>query len=75
MQLKDTKVNDEIQIVSLATIDDKYAFRLQEMGLRIGAVVRIVQNAVFGGKVITANSARYALDGKTAKKIEVKAVK
>ncbi|MDR1033736.1 MAG: ferrous iron transport protein A [Bifidobacteriaceae bacterium] len=75
MQLKDTNVNDEMQIISLDTVSDKYAFRLQEMGLREGSVIRVVQNAVFGGKVITSSAARYALDGKTAREIEVELVK
>jgi len=47
------------------------AFRLQEMGVRVGTVARITQHAPFGGRVIAVAGSRYALDGGTAALIDV----
>jgi ferrous iron transport protein A len=50
------------------------AFRLREMGIRLGAVAQVTQHAAFGGRVIAVAGSRYALDGGTADLIDVEPV-
>jgi ferrous iron transport protein A len=50
------------------------AFRLHEMGIRLGTVARVTQRAAFGGRVIAVTGSRYALDGGTAALIDVEPV-
>ncbi len=50
------------------------AFRLNEMGIRLGTVVRFTQRAAFGGRVVAVAGSRYALDGGTAALIDVEPV-
>lgn len=52
-------------------IDARFAFRLNEMGLREHERVRVLHKANFGGCVIAHGMERIALDGDTAKKIFV----
>ena len=47
------------------------AFRLQEMGVRVGTAALVTQRAAFGGRVIAVAGSRYALDGGTAALIDV----
>ncbi len=47
------------------------AFRLNEMGIRLGTVARVTQRAAFGGRVVAVAGSRYALDGGTAALIDV----
>jgi len=47
------------------------AFRLNEMGIRVGTVARVTQHAAFGGRVVAVAGSRYALDGGTAALIDV----
>jgi ferrous iron transport protein A len=50
------------------------AFRLQEMGVRLGTRTRVTQRAAFGGRVIAVAGSRFALDGATAALIDVEHV-
>jgi ferrous iron transport protein A len=50
------------------------AFRLQEMGIRLGTVAHLTQRAAFGGRVVAVAGSRYALDGQTAALIDVEPV-
>jgi ferrous iron transport protein A len=50
------------------------AFRLHEMGVRLGTLARVTQHAAFGGRVIAVAGSRYALDGGTAALIDVEPV-
>ena len=50
------------------------AFRLQEMGIRLGAVAHVTHHAAFGGRVVAVAGSRYALDGGTAALIDVEPV-
>ena len=50
------------------------AFRLNEMGIRLGTVARVTQRAAFGGRVVAVAGSRYALDGGTAALIDVEPV-
>jgi len=47
------------------------AFRLEEMGIRLGARAQVTQRAAFGGRVIAVAGSRFALDGETAALIDV----
>ena len=51
------------------------AFRLHEMGIRLGTIARVTQRAAFGGRVIAVAGSRYALDGGTAALIDVELVR
>lgn len=50
------------------------AFRLNEMGIRLGTIAHVTQHAAFGGRVIAVAGSRYALDGGTAALIDVEPV-
>lgn len=50
------------------------AFRLMEMGIRLGTVARVTQRGSFGGRVIAVAGSRYALDGGTVALIDVEPV-
>jgi len=50
------------------------AFRLNEMGIRLGTLAHVTQHAAFGGRVIAVAGSRYALDGGTAALIDVEQV-
>jgi ferrous iron transport protein A len=46
-------------------------FRLSELGFREHEPIRVVQKAMFGGRVVIHNGDRIALDGATARHIFV----
>ena len=50
------------------------AFRLNEMGIRLGTLAHVTQQAAFGGRVIAVAGSRFALDGGTAALIDVEHV-
>ena len=50
------------------------AFRLNEMGVRLGSLAHVTQHAAFGGRVIAVAGSRFALDGGTAALIDVEQV-
>ena len=50
------------------------AFRLNEMGIRLGTIAQVTQQAAFGGRVIAVAGSRFALDGGTAALIDVEPV-
>lgn len=52
-------------------IAPRYRFRMLELGLRKGSVIRVVQRANFHGRVVAKGSERIALDGATAACIQV----
>ena len=70
MTLPESPLGAELRVtgVRLTSAD---AFRLQEMGLRIGTRTRVTQRAAFGGRVIAVAGSRFALDGETAALIDV----
>jgi ferrous iron transport protein A len=49
-----------------AALDGPARLRMREIGLRPGAVVRVVQCAGFGGRVVACGHQRFALDAATA---------
>ncbi len=50
------------------------AFRLNEMGIRLGTLAHITQEAAFGGRVLAVAGSRFAIDGGTAGLIDVEHV-
>jgi ferrous iron transport protein A len=52
-------------------LDDATRRRLRELGLSLGARVRVVQRGAFGGRVVAVGADRFALDGRTCRSLEV----
>ncbi len=53
------------------SLDDRHAFRLEEMGLRKGTMLTVIQRTNFGGRVVAYGTQRIAIDGGTARGIFV----
>jgi Fe2+ transport system protein FeoA len=73
MTLPESPLGVELRVtgVRLPAVD---AFRLNEMGIRLGTLAHVTQQAAFGGRVIAVAGSRYALDGGTASLIDVEPV-
>ena len=73
MTLPESPVGAELRVtgVRLPAAD---AFRLEEMGVRLGTRARVTQRAAFGGRVIAVSGSRFALDAETAALIDVEHV-
>jgi ferrous iron transport protein A len=73
MTLPESPLDAELRVtgVRLPAAD---AFRLEEMGVRLGTRARVTQRAAFGGRVIAVAGSRFALDGATAALIDVEHV-
>jgi ferrous iron transport protein A len=73
MTLPESPLGTEFRVtgVRLSGVD---AFRLNEMGIRLGTLARVTQHAAFGGRVLAVAGSRYALDGGTAALIDVEHV-
>jgi ferrous iron transport protein A len=52
-------------------VEGRSRLRLAELGLRCGAVVRIVSRSVGGGRVVAVDGARIALDRGTAGRLTI----
>lgn len=52
-------------------VDRSARFRVGELGLRPGAVVRVTHRAAFGGRVVAIGAERFAVDAATCARIEV----
>lgn len=52
-------------------IDERYRFRMLELGLRAGSIIRVTQHSNFHGRVIAKGTERIAIDGVTARHIFV----
>lgn len=70
--LSDAPCGQELRFVSV-DLDADRAFRLRELGFAPGVVVRVVQRAAFGGRVIAIRGERMAVDGATARRITLAA--
>ncbi|MEP7036420.1 MAG: ferrous iron transport protein A [Actinomycetota bacterium] len=70
MTLPESPLGAELRVtgVRLSAAD---AFRLNEMGIRLGTRGHVTQRAAFGGRVLAVSGSRYALDGGTAALIDV----
>ena len=74
MNLPESPLGAELRVtgVRLPAAD---AFRLNEMGIRLGTLAHVTQRAAFGGRVVAVAGSRYALDGGTASLIDVEPVR
>ncbi|HEY8722111.1 FeoA family protein [Pengzhenrongella sp.] len=73
MTLRELPLGAELRVTGVR-LPAAAAFRLNEMGIRIGTLAHVTQHAAFGGRVIAAAGSRYALDGGTAGLIDVELV-
>jgi ferrous iron transport protein A len=73
MTLPESPLGTEFRVtgVRLSRAD---AFRLNEMGIRLGTRAHVTQHAAFGGRVLAVAGSRYALDGGTAALIDIEHV-
>jgi ferrous iron transport protein A len=74
MTLRECPLDEELQVTGVR-LPAAAAFRLHEMGIRLGTVARLTQRAAFGGRVVSVAGSRFALDAGTAALIDVEAVK
>ncbi|MBM6699276.1 ferrous iron transport protein A [Bifidobacterium pullorum subsp. saeculare] len=69
--LRDCPLRADLVVTGI-DLDERHRFRLLELGLRVGTVLRVVQRGNFGGRVVARGSERIALDGGTARAIRVR---
>lgn len=74
MTLRESPQGAELRVTGVR-LPATAAFRLNEMGIRIGTLAHVTQQAAFGGRVIAVAGSRYALDGGTAALIDVEPVR
>ena len=70
MTLRDGPLGVELHVTGVR-LPAAAAFRLHEMGIRLGTRARVTQRAAFGARVIAVAGSRFALDGGTAALIDV----
>ncbi len=70
MDLGGCRAGDTARVVSI-DLEPGARLRLQEMGLRVGSVLRVSQRAAFGGLVVAVGADRFALDARTCGRIAV----
>jgi len=70
MTLPESPLGAELRVTGIR-LPAADAFRLEEMGVRLGTRARVTQRAAFGGRVIAVAGSRFALDGETAALIDV----
>ena len=73
MTLHDIPEGAHVRLTGLR-LSDEVTLRLREMGLRPGAIARVIQHAAFGGRVVAVAGSRYAIDSRTATLIDVEPV-
>jgi len=73
MTLRESPTGTELRVTGVR-LPAAAAFRLNEMGIRLGSLAHVTQQAAFGGRVVAVAGSRYALDGGTAALIDVEPV-
>jgi ferrous iron transport protein A len=73
MTLRESPPGAELRVTGVR-LAPAAAFRLNEMGIRLGTLAHITQQAAFGGRVVAVAGSRFALDGGTAGLIDVEHV-
>jgi len=73
MTLRESPTGTELRVTGVR-LSASAAFRLNEMGIRLGTLAHVTQQAAFGGRVVAVAGSRYALDGGTAALIDVEPV-
>lgn len=71
MTVADAPLGRDLQVAAI-DLDNRHAFRLAEIGIRTGMSVRVIQKGNFGGRVVAMGSQRIAVDGATARAIELR---
>ncbi len=74
MNLAQCPVDAHARVVALDA-EQSMRLRMSELGLRVGAVVRVTQRAAFGGRVVAIGAQRFAVDGQTATRIAIEPVR
>lgn len=64
-------MNSDMVITGI-DLDSRHGFRLEELGLRRGTTIRVVQRSAFGGRVLARGPERIAVDAGTARRIRVR---
>ncbi|PAU67250.1 FeoA family protein [Bifidobacterium criceti] len=62
---------DADMTITAIDIDERHRFRMLELGLRVGTIIRVIQKSNFGGRVIAKGTERIAIDGHTAARVAV----
>jgi ferrous iron transport protein A len=73
MTLRESPLGKELRVTGVR-LPAAAAFRLNEMGIRLGTLAHVTQQAAFGGRVVAVAGSRYAIDGGTAALIDVEPV-
>ena len=73
MTLPESPVGAQLRVTGVR-LPASDAFRLNEMGIRLGSIAHVTQHAAFGGRVVAVSGSRFALDGATAALIDVEPV-
>ncbi len=60
--------------ITQVLLSDEAAFRLSEMGIRVGSTAQVTHRAAFGGRVVDVAGGRLAIDQGTADLIHVSPV-
>lgn len=72
MNLSDCRRGASVRVLGV-DIAEQSRLRIEEMGLRPGALVRVTQLAAFGGIVVATGAARVGLDAATARRVRIEA--
>jgi ferrous iron transport protein A len=74
MTLRESPVGEALRVTGVR-LPAAAAFRLNEMGIRLGTLAHVTQHAAFGGRVVAVAGSRYAFDGGSAALIDVEQVR
>lgn len=72
MELGDLTTDTDGRVVAV-DLEHGVRLRLSELGLRVGALVRVTHRAAFGGRVVAIGTDRFAVDARTCSRIQVAA--
>ena len=70
MDLADLSTDADARVVAV-DLDHGMRLRLSELGLRVGARIRVTHRAAFGGRVVAIGADRFAVDARTCACIAV----
>ncbi|NMM32357.1 MAG: ferrous iron transport protein A [Cellulomonas sp.] len=68
MDLGSWPTDTDARVVAV-DLEHSTRLRLSELGLRVGALVRVTHRAAFGGRVVAIGADRFAIDGRTCTRI------
>lgn len=73
LTIRNCPLHTDVMITAIH-LDERHHFRMLELGLREGTILRVTQRSNFHGRVVARGTERIALDGLTAQSIEVRPV-